>query len=69
MIRYRISELIYLTGSSSDDNESYSDDALDDVDDIDDVEAKLAKLKDLYDKDLITLDEYEEKRKEILDSF
>ena len=64
-----ISELTYLTGSSSDDNESYSNDALDDVDDIDDVEAKLAKLKDLYDKDLITSDEYEEKRKEILDSF
>ena len=66
---WAISELIYLTGSSSNDNENYADDVLDDVDDIDDVEAKLAKLKDLYNKDLITLDEYEEKRKEILDSF
>ena len=64
-----ISELTYLTGSSSDDNENYSDDIIGDVDDIDGVEAKLVKLKDLYDKDLITLDEYEEKRKEILDSF
>ena len=43
--------------------------AMERIENASDMEAKLAKLKDLYDKDLITLDEYEEKRKEILDSF
>ena len=32
------------------------------------IESKLQKLKSLFDKDLITQDEYDAKRKEILDA-
>ena len=34
-----------------------------------DIEVKLRKLEDLYNKDLITSEEYEKKRQEILDEF
>ena len=35
----------------------------------DDIEAKLRKLESLYNQDLITSEEYEKKRQEILDEF
>ena len=35
----------------------------------DDIEVKLRKLESLYNKDLITSEEYEKKRQEILDEF
>ncbi len=34
-----------------------------------DIEIKLRKLEDLYNKDLITSEDYEKKRQEILDEF
>lgn len=34
-----------------------------------DIEAKLIKLNSLYDQRLITKEEYDEKRKELLDEF
>ena len=64
-----ISELTYLTGS---DNNTYSenDTGIDsELNDIDQVEDKLIKLKQLYDDGLITLQEYEDKKSEILDNF
>ena len=65
-----ISELTYLTSSDDyyDENEETSN--IDsELGDIDDVEQKLLKLKELYDSDLISLEEYEDKKTEILDSF
>lgn len=38
-------------------------------DDGEDIEAKLIKLNSLYDQRLITKEEYDEKRKELLDEF
>ena len=35
---------------------------------IDDTEDKLKKIKELYEKDLISKEEYDEKRKAIIDS-
>ncbi|MBQ2888725.1 MAG: SHOCT domain-containing protein [Firmicutes bacterium] len=38
-------------------------------DDREDIEAKLIKLNSLYDRQLITREEYDEKRRELLDEF
>lgn len=63
-----ISELTYLTGGSNVSN--FDDNNIDaELSEIEDVEEKLLKLKELYDGDLISLEEYEEKKSEILDSF
>lgn len=65
-----ISELTYLTGSDDYYDESEETSNIDsELGDIDDVEQKLLKLKELYDSDLISLEEYEDKKAEILDSF
>ena len=65
-----ISELTYLTGSDDYYDESEETSNIDsELGDIDDVEQKLLKLKELYDSDLISLEEYEDKKTEILDSF
>ena len=65
-----ISELTYLTGSDLDDNITESEPDIDsELGSLDDVEAKLLKLKELYDSDLISLEEYEDKKSEILDNF
>lgn len=63
-----LDELTYLTNDVQTSKRS-DDDNLDNLDDTDDVEEKLIRLKSLFDKDIITEDEYTEKRKEILDSF
>lgn len=63
-----IDELKYLTNDMQTLDRS-SDNTLNDVDDVDDVEEKLLKLQSLFDKGIITEDEFTEKRKEILDSF
>lgn len=53
------SECINESNSSFDNNSN---------DDENTIESKLKKLKSLFDKNLITQDEYEVKRKEILDA-
>lgn len=47
--------------------ETYSYDMEGDASTDDDVEARLKKLQSLYDQSLITYEEYEQKRKEILE--
>ena len=68
-----ISELRYLTNTSdsikNEITETKSKDLTTEIDSIDEVEEKLKKLKELYDKDLISLTEYEDKKQEILDNF
>ena len=39
------------------------------VDGVEDIEAKLMKLNSLYEQRLITKEEYDEKRKKILEEF
>lgn len=46
---------------------SYSYDIEDDAENRDDMESRLRKLQNLYEQSLITYEEYEQKKKEILD--
>ncbi len=63
-----ISELTYLVDDEQT-SENSNDNVLDELDNSDDdAEEKLIKLQSLFDKDLITEEEYAEKRKEILDN-
>jgi len=60
---YLAQEVKLKTGySESDSNNSVSE-----VDESDNIEEQLKKLKSLYEEDLITQDEYDEKRQAILD--
>ncbi len=61
-----IDELIILTGNKTTLIPAPKE-SIEDVDDLDNVEEKLKKLKSLFDKNLITEEEYTEKKKEILD--
>ncbi len=67
-----IAELKILTRSESSNTSSDSwitqKETLEEVDEIDDIEEKLSKLKSLFDKKLITEEDYKEKKKEILDN-
>ena len=67
-----IAELKYLTKSESSSTSSDTwitkEKTLEEVNEIDDIEKKLSKLKSLFEKKLITEEDYKEKKKEILDN-
>jgi len=64
-----IDELVLLTGdkTTKQTDNKRNVEKIEDVEDLDNVEEKLKKLKSLFDKNLITEEEYTEKKKEILD--
>ncbi len=63
-----IEELEYLVNYNESSNSTQAD-TFDEINELDNVEEKLKKLQSLFDKGLISEDEYAEKRKEILDNF